>query len=95
MPDSELFGVAAAVLASASLVFLFLSLMRSKQPWLQALVVGLACWVISFPINVLILGQRPIEWALGGLVLLFSVSIGTRTGIYLRKRADLTSNDVE
>jgi hypothetical protein len=55
--------------------------------------VGLICWIISFPINVVLMHQTVPNWAFGGVIILLAVGIGVRLGGFLYRKKTMSSNN--
>ena len=80
-------GHAIAVLVAAIIVFLILAKKQENNTWLHAILVALFTWLVSFPINVLFIGQPILPWAIGVVVLFIALYIGTPIGNYMRNKS--------
>jgi hypothetical protein len=69
-------GQMMAVPAAAAGVFYLLARRQADRPWGHALAVATLAWLLSFPLNVVALGQSPVEWALGIIVGLVALGVG-------------------
>ena len=86
-------GHGSAVLVAAIIVFLILAKKQENNTWLHAILVALFTWLVSFPINVLLIGQPILPWTISVVVLFIALSIGTPIGNYMRnKSSEQTEN---
>ena len=78
-------GQMLAVLVAAAAVFYVLARRQGNRPWLHALIVAVISWLVSFPVNVLALGQPVVTWGYSPFFLLASLSAGVSLASSLRK----------
>lgn len=78
-------GPAISVPCATLIVFLFLSRSQEENPWGHAVIVAILSWLISFPINVIGLGQPITTWVGTLIVISIALVTGTFLGMYVRK----------
>jgi hypothetical protein len=76
VPGWVTIGTQIAVPLAAIAVFYALARRQEDRPWLHAQAVCLLAWAASFPLNVLLLGQPAIVWAVGLLVMSVAQAAG-------------------
>ena len=76
-----------AVLVAAAIVFYLFSRRQRSRLWLHAFMVAVIGWLVSFPVNVLALGQSVATWGYSLLFLLASLIAGVSLASSLRRGA--------
>lgn len=77
------------VAVSLAMLGVFVSLARRQleQPWQHALAVGGIAFLLSYPLNVLAMGQAVAVWAQGLVVYGIALAVGVPAGVWLRARS--------
>lgn len=75
-----------AVLLVSIIVFARLAYIQRAKPLYHALLVGLLCWLISFPVNVGFLHLSIRNWALSVIGNLIIVGIGVPIGNFMGQK---------
>jgi hypothetical protein len=79
-------GQALVVPLAGAVVVALLAKRQITRPWEHAWAAVLGAWLLTLPINVMLLGQAPRQW-LGGLIpSCLIVILGVPLGLYLRER---------
>lgn len=73
-------GLILSMLTACIWVFAHLAINLQEKIFLHALCVGVGSWIISFPINVIMLSHPISQWFSGGAFILITLSIGTLIG---------------
>jgi hypothetical protein len=76
---------ALAVLIASIAVIAILAKRQREKTWEHAWNVAIVSWLVSFPLNVLLLRQPWLVWARGFVVLTLVVFVGVPLGVYLRR----------
>jgi len=77
---------ALANLAVIAIAFAKLFLEQRDRAIIHALAVVALCWLISLPLNVILLGQPFAQWASTIIVLLPTAAVGVGAGVFLRRQ---------
>ena len=75
-----------SMVLSSIAVFIFLSRSESDDVWKSAFTVATLSWILSFPINVLAIGQPILVWAVSLFYTLWFMAIGVPIGRKLIKK---------
>jgi hypothetical protein len=79
-PTWTTIGQAISVPVASLLVYMRLGYVKPIDSLKLSLVVGFLCWIISFPINVLLMKQNIAHWASGIIAILITATIGALLG---------------
>ena len=72
-----------AVPVAAIVVIAAFSRRESQRTWAGACLIGIFSWLVSFPLNVILLGEPTVAWAGDLLVVALSVVVGVPLGRFL------------
>lgn len=86
-------GQALSVPIACLLVFARLSYVQPEKDAVNSGMVALVSWLITFPINVILLHQSAGQWAAGFLVILVALVLGLLLGRFCRRRKGLERQD--
>lgn len=84
-PGWLVLGQALAVPIASILVIALLAKRQQVKTWDHAWTVAIGAWLMSFPINVLLLRQPIQTWFVGVYVMCVAVVLGVPFGTYLRR----------
>ncbi len=79
-PTWTTIGQGLSVPLAALLVYMRLGYVKPIDSLKLSMTVGILCWVISFLINVLVMKQNIVHWAVGLIVILITAAIGSLLG---------------
>ena len=85
VPSWVSIGPQLAVPAAAIAVFFVLGRRQDDRPWLHALAICVVAWLISFPLNVLLLGQPLLAWGLALPALSVAQAVGLGASALARR----------
>lgn len=79
-PTWTTIGQGLSVPLASLLVYMRLGYVKPVDSFKLAIIVGILCWIISFPINVLLMKQNIGHWTVGIIVILITATIGSLLG---------------
>lgn len=74
-----------AVPVAAMVVIAILAKRQLVKTWEHACIVVAGAWLLTFPLNVMLLGQPWVAWLRGVIALILVLALGVPLGVYLRR----------